>query len=322
MIDIKKNISLASYTTFRIGGPAKFFVEVSSKDELIEALRYAKEKNSEFFILAGGSNVLVSDNGFDGLVIKIKNKKEKIKITNQNSKLFLECWAGENLVGVVNFAADNGLTGLEDLAGIPGTIGGAVRGNAGAYAINEVGIGSVAESVDIIDLDSDTNEAKKMSKEECQFNYRSSIFKNNRKLIIVKVVLRLEKGNEVEIKEKTKKTLDKRINEKPKNWVGSTGSFFRNPAVNKSELIESFEKDTGRKAIDGRLIPAFWLITEAGLSGKQMGGVKVSEKNANFIINTGGATAEDVIMLACFIKQQVRDKFGIELQEEVQYVGF
>ncbi|MDP1834085.1 MAG: UDP-N-acetylmuramate dehydrogenase [Candidatus Moranbacteria bacterium] len=316
MLDIKQDIILAPYTTFRIGGPAKFFVEVVSEDEIIEALKYAEDNNLRFFVLGGGSNVIVSDNGFDGLVIRLISSNNYV---TENSSIV--SWAGESLSSVVNFARDNGLGGLECINGIPGTLGGAVRGNAGAYDINEIGIGSMVESVRALETKSNPKIVE-YTKADCKFDYRMSVFKGNPELIIISVKLALYKKDRETVDAKMKEITQKRIIEKPKGWVGSTGSFYKNPKVTDLKLVDIFEKDTGRKAVDGNVIPAFWVISEAGLKGKEIGGVKVSEKNANFIMNMGSATAEDVVIMTSFIKQQVRGKFGIQLQEEIQYVGF
>jgi UDP-N-acetylmuramate dehydrogenase len=309
MLEVKKEVSLAKYTTFRIGGPAKFFVEVLNESELIEALKYAKNNSLNFFILGGGSNVLFNDNGFDGIVIKSQNTRCNIKDTK------IECDAGLQLSQAVKMSSENGLSGLEWAAGVPGTIGGAVRGNAGAFG------GCMADSIEEVKfLDMEGNSESKIFKNsKCAFDYRNSIFKQNSNLIILSCVLRLEEGRSEEIKNKIRENIEKRAKNQPKE--PSSGSFFKNPVAENKNLIEKFERDMGIKCKDNK-IPAGWLISETGLQGKKIGGAMVSEKHANFIINTGNATAEDVVILSSFIKQQVRDKFGIELQEEVQLVGF
>lgn len=331
MINIQKNIPLANYTTFRIGGPAKHFAEVSSEEDLLEALNFAKKNNLEFFILGGGSNLLVSDKGFDGIIIKLKahpSLRTKLKVTAQSFKLHhVKCWAGNSLAKLVNFSAENNLTGLEWAAGIPGTIGGAVRGSAGAFnsdmssIVESVKVADISELMQNVNIKIQNNNAKFkiFKKEECNFKYRNSIFKENPNLIILSVVLKLNPGNKDEIQNKIKEIIKKRSLEHPKE--NSAGSFFKNPIVENKELVEEFEREQGIKYGDNKL-PAGWLIEQAGLRGKKIGGAMASEKHANFIINTGATTAEDVIILASFIKQQVRDKFGIELQEEVQLIGF
>lgn len=323
MIKIQKNISLSKHTTFRIGGLAKFFAEVGNEKELKEALEYVAKNNLKFFILAGGSNVLFSDEGFDGLVIKLKELSGKNQAIEMQKNGIIECWAGSSLSGVVNFAKEKGLTGLENLAGIPGTIGGAVRGNAGAFGAS---VGDLVVEVNVVKISNSKSQIpnkfqiSNYKKRKCNFDYRSSIFKESNDFIIISVVLKLKKGEKKEIEEKMKEVLQKRMANQPKGWKGSAGSFFKNPAVKNKELIKQFEKDTGKKVKDGKL-PAGWLIAEAGFLGRKIGGAQISEKHGNFLINTGGATAEDVIMLASLIKQKVRDELGVELQEEVQYIA-
>lgn len=319
MINIQENIPLAQYTTFRIGGPAKYFVEINTEEELLEALKYAKENNLEFFVLGGGSNLLVSDKGFDGLAIKMKLNNFKIDINNGE----IEAGAGVPLAKVVRDSAEDSLSGMEWAAGIPGTVGGAVRGNAGAFNGD---ISGAVSSVRILDisavLSGDTEESgiKNYELSDCQFGYRDSIFKHNKNLIILSAVLKLQKGIKEESQKKIQEIIQKRISVQPQG-MASAGSFFVNPVVKNEELIEDFEKESGKKSKEGK-VPAPWIIERADLKGKKMGGAMVSEVHANYIVNTGNATAEDVIMLASYVKQQVRDKFGVELKEEVQYLGF
>jgi UDP-N-acetylmuramate dehydrogenase len=324
MIVIQKNIPLAPLTTFKIGGPAKFFAEVRNEAELLEALDFAKKNGLEIFMLGGGSNVLFSDKGFDGLVIKLQETRDLpalklrqaskiqkgIKITGE----LVECWAGDNLSSIVNFAKENSLTGMEWAVGIPGTVGGAVRGNAGAYS------GQMADNVySVRVLNAENKKIIDYSREDCQFAYRSSIFKKNHQLIILAVKLKLEKGEKEMIEKKMQETITKRNVVVPKGL--SAGSFFQNPTVENLELRQKFEKDTGAKVQDGK-IPAGWLIEEAGFCEKKIGGIMVSGKHANFFINDGTATAEDVIILSSMIKQKLREELDVQIKEEVMYVGF
>lgn len=325
MLNIQKNIPLAPYTTFKIGGPAKFFTEVKNEDEIVEALKYAEENNLKYFILAGGSNILISDKGFNGLVIKLQATSYKPQATS------IQCVAGLPLSQAVKLAADRSLTGLEWAAGIPGTIGGAARGNAGAFGGC---MADVAEKVKVIIQDELSGAAgqipnkfetfhklqlKTYKHQDCKFSYRNSVFKEKQNIIIYSVVLKLKKGNPKDIKEKTREILKKRKENQPR--FPSAGSFFKNPTVSCKEIIKKFESDAGMKMKDDK-IPAGWLIEEAGLNGKKIGGAQVSEERGNFIINAGGATAEEVIILASIIKQKIRTSFNIQLLEEVQLVGF
>lgn len=309
MLNIQENIPLAPLTSFRIGGNAKYFVQIKSLEELQEALGFASEKNVEFYVLGSGTNLLISDNGFSGLIIQIK--------TNgiSTSESMLEVEVGVPLIKAINFSAERGLSGIESLAGIPGTVGGAIRGNAGAFGTE---ISSVIKTVKA--LDCQTQNILEFSKEQCDFSYRSSIFKKNKNLIVISATLELENGEVEKAQEKTKETILKRAS-RGLHGVKSAGSYFMNPIINNPKLLDEFEKENGSPARNNT-VPAGWIIERADLKGKQIGGAQVSPAHANYIINAGDATAENVIMLVSLIKQQVRDKFGVQLQEEVNYLGF
>jgi UDP-N-acetylmuramate dehydrogenase len=310
MLNIQEKVILAPLTSFRIGGMARFFVEVRSVDELKEALEFAKDKKVDYYMLGGGSNVIVSDEGFDGLVIKMKMNDIKV------DGLAVEAEAGVPLIKVVNVAAENGLTGIEKLAGIPGTLGGAVRGNAGAFSFEtRVYISKV------IALDANTFEIKEFSNQECYFDYRSSYFKNNKKYIVIKAILELEKSDSETCRQKVKETIIGRST-KELHGVKSAGLFFMNPkAESDSILLKEFAKDRGVEARNN-VLPAAWVIAKAGLGGKEVGGAFVSEKNTNYIVNSGEAKGSDVAKLAQEIKTKIKDEFGLNIQEEVEYIGF
>lgn len=284
--EIKENVSLAEQTTFKIGGPARYFFAAENKEDFVKAVGAAKEFELAFFILGGGSNILFSDKGFDGLVIKILSSKLEI----QDSKIYVE--TGVRLDDLVKSAEDNSLAGLEWLVGIPGTVGGAVYGNAQAFGKR---MSDIVEEVEALNRES--MEIKKFSKEDCSFSLKNSIFKNNKSLIILSVVLRMEKGDKEEIQEKIKEYLDYRREEHPLDFP-SAGSVFINP-----------EKE-----------PAGCLIEKCGLKGKKIGQAQISEKHANFIVNLGGAKAEDVLKLIKLAREKVKEKFGIELKEEIQII--
>lgn len=309
MLNIQENFSLAPITSFRIGGNASYFVDVRSVAELKEALLFAKEKNIDFYVLAGGTNILISDKGFDGIIIRMKMNEIK------SNKTMITADAGVPLIKVVNIAANECLTGIESLAGVPGTFGGAVRGNAGAFGTE---VGSRISYVTA--LDANTLEFKKFPKEICDFSYRSSHFKKHKNLIIVSATLELDLSEKESCQQKVKDVVMGRTH-KGLQGVKSAGSFFMNPKVENSALLEEFKNDKG-VAARNNVLPAGWVIERAGLRGKKIGGAAISEEHANYIVNTGDAKAEDVIMLVSYIKQQVRDQLGIQLQEEVNYLGF
>lgn len=309
--NVRENIPLAPYTTFNIGGPAKYFYAAKTALEIKQAMQFAKELKLPYYVIGSGSNILVSDKGFDGLVIKLQNTDYKI----QTEEIICEC--GVLLGKIVNETVKNELIGLECLIGIPGTVGGAIYGNAGAFNHS---IGEFVKSVRVLDPNDLKEEV--LAGEECRFDYRSSVFKE-KKYIILSAVLKLKKGNRAESEKIIKEYIAKRQGRHP---VGpSAGSVFKNPLIKENQrvfekLIEQYPELEEFKAI-GK-IPAGWLIEEYGLLGKKIGGAMVSKEHGNFIINTGGAKAEDVIILISLIKQKIRVNFGIQLEEEIQYVGF
>lgn len=289
---IQKDILLKNYTTFRIGGPARYFCTVKNKEELIGAVAFAKKENLPFFILGGGSNLLVSDRGYNGLIIKILNTKYKIL----NTKILVG--AGVSLAKLVSITANAGLSGMEWTSGIPGaTIGGAIRGNAGAFDFEMKDIVDKVEALDTSDL-----KFRIFQNKDCRFGYRESIFKKDSNLIIWSCELEFKKpfdtaqGKE-KIREKIKEILNYRKEKHPK--FPSAGSIFKN-----------FENMRARD-----------LIEKAGLKGKTIGGAQISEQHANFIINTGGAKARDVLALINLAKKEVKNKFGIKIEEEVQILS-
>jgi len=271
---IKKNVLLKNYTTFKIGGRAKYFYAAKDKEDLIRAITLAKKMKLPFFILGGGSNLLISDRGFNGLVIKF----------GQPLSLYVS-------------------KGLEWAVGIPGTIQGAVCGNTGAF---KQSMQDAVKEVEVFDVK--TGEIKNFKNKDCQFSYKDSIFKKKKNLIIlsVKIKNRASEGSEDEDEnevliaskksnaQKIKEYLDYRKERQPLNFP-SAGSVFKNPpGFSAGELID-----------------------ECGLKGKKIGNVKISEKHANFIVNLGRGEAKDVMRLIKIIKNRVKKKFGVVLEEEI-----
>ncbi len=310
-IEIKKEIKLAPLTTFKIGGVAEFFCQVKTEKELEEAISWAQQENKPYFILAGGSNVLVNDNGVAALVIQPINRKLVIKGER------MEIGAGCLLAKAVNVAACRGLSGLEWAIGIPGTVGGAVVGNAGAFG------SSMADKVEtVLVYNSEEKKFKIFSRADCGFFYRMSIFKKNKNLIVWRTILKLKRGDNNQIKLQQEKYLITRHNRQPS--LPSAGSVFKNITLADLKKVNPIlAQDAEKKKIaKNGMVSAGWLIQQLGLAGKVIGGAKVSLEHANFIVNTGRATAVDVVMLISYIKQQVRDKIGLQLQEEIEYLGF
>ena len=310
---MQENAPLAPYTTYKLGGPARYFFIAKNNEEIKTAAAAAKDLDLPIFILGGGSNILVSDNGFSGLVIKMANRELSV----EKNKIKAE--AGALIGQVVSLAWKNSLTGLEWAAGIPGTAGGAVRGNAGAFGKS---ISDNIVSVQALQSSKNKTEIIVMAKEECQFTYRESIFKHDDNLVVLGVELELQAGEQAAIKQQMLDCVQRRSCGHPK--YPSAGCSFKNIFVT-DEIKGKIRKinPAGEEKIKGGKIGAGWFIDQAGLKGYKIGGVQVSDEHANFIVKVDEtARAEHALMLISYVKQQVRDKFGVQLQEEVQYVGF
>jgi len=306
---IERDISLAQYTTYKIGGPAKYFFIAENNNDLVTIITYARQFKIPFYLLSGGSNLLVSDNGYKGLVIL--NKAKEI-IFKKDNKVVAD--AGVNLLELVNQTVQNGLVGLENLAGIPGSVGGAIRGNAGAYGSetsdNLIGVEVMRGSKQFI-----------LNKDQCEFKYRDSVFKHNSDLII-SGEWQLKAGNVKELKNKIAEILAKRKYGQPLECP-SAGCVFKNIVINSSnQAIISKIKNIPQQYLEYKKLPAAWLIDQSGLKGKRVGDVQISEKHANFLVNLGKAKASEVKALINEIKQEVGDKFGIKLEEEISSLGF
>lgn len=311
-MEIKENTSLAPHTVYKIGGPAYFWAEVRTPEELIAALSFAKEKNVDFFVLGAGSNILVSDRGYPGLIIHLADDKVEISGTK------VKVGAAVMMASVVAKTAQADLGGFEWAIGIPGTFGGSVRGNAGCFGGE---VKDVVESVDVFDSKKVTSYA--LPATSCEFGYRDSIFKRHPEWIILSATLALKKGNPDEIQKKIKEITLERT-KKQDIGTKSCGCIFKNVSwgrrdINREQLISRFPELLQFKERSN--IPASFLIDAAGLKGGQVGKVFVSPRHANYLVNQGGATAEEVVMLIAIVKDTVRRKFGIILEEEIQYVG-
>lgn len=303
---IKKNILLKDYTTFRIGGKARYFFAAKTKDDLAKAVKFAQESKLPIFILGAGSNLLVSDKGFNGLVIKMQNTKYEI----QNTKI--STGTGESLSKLIELSLREGLGGLEWGSGIPGTVGGSIRGNAGAFGLSMSDVVESVEALDVKDF-----KFKIYSLRDCQFSYRQSVFKRNKNLIVFSATFKLKKEEKGKIEKEIRSYLNYRRERHPKG--PSAGSVFKNIEFSKS-LVEKFPEFLQFK--EKGYIPAAFLIAQCGLTGKTMGGAKISEMHSNFILNFKKAKAQDVIGLINLAKEEVKNKFDIKLEEEIECLGF
>ncbi len=285
---VHQDESMARHTTFRIGGTADVVAEPSSLAQVQNLIQFLKKQEIPYYILGNGSNVLVGDKGIRGVVVKLEKAFSACSV-NENR---IEAEAGIKLSRLANIALEHSLTGMECLAGIPGTLGGAVYMNAGAYG------GEISQLVESVTYLDETGELKEITGEACEFGYRTSFFLKNPAYLIVKTVLRLEKGDPVAIREKMDDLADRRVSKQPLN-LPSAGSTFRRP--------------------EGHF--AGKLIQDAGLMGFRVGGASVSEKHAGFVVNDQNATAEDVRNLIAEIQKRVYDAHGVMLQTEVRFLG-
>ncbi|MEK7451980.1 MAG: UDP-N-acetylmuramate dehydrogenase [Patescibacteria group bacterium] len=306
---LKENEPMSHHTNFRIGGPAKFFVEAKSVEELKCAIEIAKKNCCTIFVFGGGSNTLVSDAGFDGLVIKMSMRE--ISIDGQH----IRAEAGVLMTMLSKTALEAGLTGLEWAISLPGTLGGAVRGNAGCFG---------GETKDyLVEIELLVNgKVVRYTKDQLFFGYRESKIKHSFD-IVLSATFKLERGDSVLVKEKMNTILSRRKSTQP-NDAGSAGCMFKNYEIKSDDelqrLMEKF--DLPQEMIVNRRISVGWLIDQLDLKGKQIGDARVSEKHGNFLLNMGNATADDVVQLIAFIKTRARNTFGVQIEEEVQYVGF
>ncbi len=283
---VKINEPMKDHTYMKVGGPADIYYQAQNAKEVEEAVKVSIEEGVSYLVLGNGANVLVSDKGVRGLVIS--NSSKSIKFLPHG---FVEADSGVNNTDLIRQSKDRGLMGTERLLKVPGTVGGAVYMNAGDTGKKRF-FEDLVVWVEVIDKE---GKVKKIDKEECEFGYRSSRFQKSGE-IILRAKMQLKQTNKEEIEEAAKDILVRKMQQPSGPSVGST---FKNP----------------EGAYAGRL------IEECGLKGKRIGRAKISEKHANFILNEGSATASDVKALIDLMKKSVKEKFSIDLVEEVRYIG-
>ena len=285
--NVRLHEPMKKHTTFRIGGPADYYLCPHSIEELQKILQICKEKKIEFFILGNGSNLLVSDKGYRGAVIQLwKNFSD---ITVKGTTIIVK--AGALLSKIAAEALEEGLTGMEFASGIPGTIGGATVMNAGAYG------GEMKNIIKEVTVLTQEGELLTLSNEEMKLGYRTSIVKE-KGYVVVSVVLQLKKGDKEEIRKVMEDLKERRVTKQPLD-MPSAGSTFKRP--------------------EGYF--AGKLIMDAGLRGFSVGGAQISEKHCGFVVNKGDATAADVLGLIKEVQKRVQEKFGVALEPEVKFLG-
>ncbi|MCZ7408324.1 UDP-N-acetylmuramate dehydrogenase [Parvimonas micra] len=276
---------LKSHTTFKIGGNCIALIEPREISDIIEAVKICRKNNIKFFVIGNGSNLLVPDEGYNGVIIKLKSEFSKIEVEGY----YLIVNSGAKLSEVYTVAYENSLTGFEFASGIPGTIGGAIYMNAGAYGGE---MKDIVESVEVLDLDN--FELRELKNEELEFSYRKSIIQR-RNYIVTTIKLKLQKGNKEKINAVYEDLRERRNSKQPLNF-GSAGSTFKRP--------------------EGHF--ASKLIEDAGLKGYHINDAWVSEKHSGFIVNKGNASFKEVMELIEYVQKVVFEKFGVKLETEVR----
>lgn len=281
---IQEDHRLAPYSTFQIGGLADFFLEAKSTEEVLAGIAWAEDRDMPYFVFGGGSNILFDDGGFRGLVIRVKSSGLAV----DGERVTAE--AGVMTAKVVQAAAEAGLSGLEAWNGLPGTVGGATYGNAGCFGVETK---DVLESAEVF---FPGEGVKKVGADFFEYGYRDSALKTAPG-VVLSATFKLQKGDVEEIKVRMKEIAKSRIQKQPAG--SSTGSFFKNPSP---------EKPAGR------------LLEQCGMKGRCVGKAQISNQHANFFLNTGGASASDILALQVLATQAVQEKFGITLEREVVFV--
>jgi UDP-N-acetylmuramate dehydrogenase len=342
---IKENVALAPFTTFRIGGPARYFIEAATEDAVVDAIHFAREKKLSVFILGGGSNLLVSDEGFPGIVIKVGIAG--VEWEPDQGRTLVSAGAGEDWDRLVTVCVDRNLAGVECLSGIPGSVGGTPVQNVGAYGQE---VSEVLRNVRAYDREVDR--VISLSREECRFEYRSSLFNTvaRDRYIVLQVTYSLDTNGSPAIRYPdvqrefedgslpltlaNVRTVVRRIRARKAMLITegdpdcrSAGSFFKNPIVTEEEFTR-LQSSAGSglpryPATAGHVkTSAAWLIEHAGFSrGYSIGSAGISTKHTLAIVNKGGATARDILRLADEIRRRVQDQFGICLIPEPVFLG-
>ena len=302
-IRLRRNVRLARLSTFRIGGRAALFCQVASPEELVKAVAWAQKRGIPYKIVAAGSNVVFPDTTLKALLIRVAGGRVRFKGRSCIAD------AGVPLAEVIEQAIRRRLEGLETLSGIPGTIGGAVVGNAGAYGH------SVAEVVERVEV-WDDRKHRLLDRSKCRFAYRESVFKM-KPLVLLRVFLRFRHGNARQLRQAARQIIMVR-SKKYRPGLQCPGSFFKNVLV-KTVSNKSLARIDRGKIIDGK-IPAGYLLEEVGAKGMRVGGIVIAPFHGNLFVNRGGGTAREVRALARILRNRVKGRFGIELEEEIRYL--
>jgi UDP-N-acetylmuramate dehydrogenase len=305
-ITVLRDVPLSKYTRFGIGGGADIFVETFQPDVFTEALRIARASALETVVIGGGTNLIVSDEGFRGVVLKLAN----CKLAHKGFTVHAE--GGATLQALVDFTIGLGLKGLETMTGIPGSVGAAVYGNAGAYGH------SIAERISSVRF-FDGESIREFDNKACGFHYRESVFKQQKEWIIFSAELAMEEADAAVLRETADKILTVR-NKKYPPTMKCAGSIFKNLLL--ADLPSRIVGEIPPNVIIEGKVPSAWFLEQVGAKGLRVGDIQVADYHANLIYNAGNGTARDLASIITDLKARVEQRWGFWLEEEVQYVGF
>ena len=297
---------LAGHTRFGIGGPARLFCDAPDRHSCIAALKALKQASLPHVVIGGGTNLVVADSGFDGIVLRFT----AAGIQQEGTLLLAE--AGAVLQDVVDRSIALGLMGMQTMTGIPGYLGGAVYGNAGAYGQ------SIQERVETVHA-TNGERTEAFNNAQCHFRYRDSWFKSHKEWLILQADLRFEEGDTVELQKAAREIREIRDKKYPPS-MRCAGSIFKNLFF--ADLPANAQAEVPPKLVREGKVPSAWFLEQAGVMGMRRGDIQVAAYHANLIYNDGAGTAADLVAVVKECKKRVADRFGFELEEEVQYVGF
>jgi UDP-N-acetylmuramate dehydrogenase len=301
-----KDVALSRYTRFDIGGPAHMLFDTGSEAAFVSALKVVAESPDARVVIGGGTNLAVADDGFDGIVLRYTGDRI------ERDGLVIHAQAGAVLQSVVDFSITHRLQGLQTMTGIPGYLGGAVYGNAGAYGR------SIHEMAERVRFSAD-GEIRQFDNAQCEFRYRDSIFKAHKNWIILSATLRLTEGDAAALRQAADEIRAVRDAKYPPT-MKCAGSIFKNLIL--ADLPAHVQALIPAKVVREGKVPSAWFLEQAQAKGLRRGDIQVATYHANLIYNDGNGTAADLVWVINELKRRVREKFGFEIEEEVQYVGF
>lgn len=303
---VHRDVPLATHTRFGIGGPASLFCETPDPETFTKALYFAQKSRLPRVVIGGGTNLIVSDEGFDGIVLRYTAAQIKVE------ENLIRVDAGAVLQNLIDISIEHGLDGMHTMTGIPGSVGAALYGNAGAYGH------SIEERVEEV-LFTDGSQTRSFDRQECQFRYRESIFKQHKEWVILSAKLRFIQGDPAALRKTADEILAIR-NAKYPPAMKCAGSIFKNCLF--AELPKAVQQDLPPKLVREGKVPSAYFLEQVGAKGIRRGDIHVADYHANLIYNAGQGSAEDLVAIIQDLKWRVEERFGFSLEEEVQYVGF